>query len=211
MSLVAGCPRCASPVVSEGEQVRCLEHGLTRPLWMPGEATYESFGLHLRHSRGMPTLVPWPLGPDWTITRFASVGGGDEHVRATAVSCAGTSLLDGPVEITVVSEEAGTGLGRRVAGTVHEDPGEQIRGGRSEVRVRVGTRPVPLWSISTSSADSEFDRSVFAGEYEGRWLWLVLRPASAALMLRDDWILADVAEFGPELVEMSFGGSPPPW
>ncbi len=44
----------------------------------------------------------------------------------------------------------------------------------------------------------------------GRWLWLVLRPASAVLLLRDDWILVDVGAFGPELVALSFGGAPPP-
>ena len=58
-------------------------------------------------------------------------------------------------------------------------------------------------------SDGEFDRSVFAGEAAGRWLWLVLRPASAMLLLRDDWILRDIAGLGPQLVELPFGGPPP--
>ena len=69
--------------------------------------------------------------------------------------------------------------------------------GQPTVRVRIGSQAVPLWVVSTSSADDRFDRSVFAGEADGRWLWLVLRPASAMLLLRDDWILRDVSSVGP--------------
>ena len=49
------------------------------------------------------------------------------------------------------------------------------------------------------------------GEFAGRWLWIVLRPASAVLLLRDDWILRDVSGVGPPLVEMPFGGPRPVW
>ncbi len=52
---------------------------------------------------------------------------------------------------------------------------------------------------------------MFAGEAEGRWLWLVMKPASAALLLHDDWLLADVTGFGPEALEMPFGGPRPGW
>ncbi|UMG91723.1 hypothetical protein [Nocardioides sp. TF02-7] len=45
----------------------------------------------------------------------------------------------------------------------------------------------------------------------GRWLWLVLRPASAVLLLRDEWILRDVSASGPQLVALPFGGPAPPW
>ena len=65
--------------------------------------------------------------------------------------------------------------------------------------------------VSTSSADGEFDRSVVAGEAGGRWLWIVLRPASALLLLREDWILRDVSHLGPQLVELPFGGPRPTW
>ena len=79
------------------------------------------------------------------------------------------------------------------------------------VRVRIASQQVPLWSVSTSGSDAEFDRSVFAGEASGRWLWIVLRPASAMLLLRDDWILRDVSGLGPPLLEMPFGGQRPVW
>ena len=54
-------------------------------------------------------------------------------------------------------------------------------------------------------------RAVFAGEADGRWLWLVMKPGSAALLLQDDWLLADVTGFGPEALEMPFGGPRPAW
>ena len=52
---------------------------------------------------------------------------------------------------------------------------------------------------------------MFAGEAHGRWLWMVLRPASAALLLQSEWVLLDIADLGPELVELPFGGAPPTW
>ena len=49
--------------------------------------------------------------------------------------------------------------------------------GSAARRCRCGRSP-------PSSSDAELDRSVFAGEAGGRWLWIVLRPASAMLLLR---------------------------
>ena len=77
--------------------------------------------------------------------------------------------------------------------------------------MRIGGHEAALWSVSTSQADADFDRAVLVGEAQGRWLWIVLRPASALLLLRDDWILRDVSSVGPAVVEMPFGGPPPPW
>jgi hypothetical protein len=79
------------------------------------------------------------------------------------------------------------------------------------VRVRLDQKQVPLWSVSTSGSSGEWDRSVVAGEAQGRWLWIVVRPASAVLLLRDDWILRDVSGLGPPLVELPFAEPAPPW
>jgi hypothetical protein len=127
------------------------------------------------------------------------------------LSCSGVTDPDGVVELTVVSEEPGVGLGARCAGTDHTDPGAELGDGPPHVKVRVDGATLPLWSVSTSTNNASFDRSVFAGEAQGRWLWLVLRPASAALLLHEEWILADVAGLGPGLIDVPFGGNPPPW
>ena len=149
------------------------------------------------------------MSPGWHVSDFAVVGDPVDGPRATMTCVSGTSALDGPVDVLVVSEEPGTGFGARLAGTPDADPGPEVRG-LAAVKVRVDHTPVPLWAVSTSTAEGEWDRSVLAGEARGRWLWMVLRPASAILLLRDDWILRDVSGLGPPLVEMPFGGTPPP-
>lgn len=211
MSLAAGCPRCTSPV-SEGEDGwHCDTHGRISPLWRPAVAGYEGIAEHLHRSGATPTLVPWPLAPGWMITDFGCVADDGQDAHATLVSCSGVTDADGVVELTIVSEEPGVGLGARCAGLERTDPGAEIGDGPPHARVRIDGLTLPLWSVSTAETPADLDRSVFAGEAHGRWLWLVLRPASAALLLCDEWILADVAGLGPELLEVPFGGNPPPW
>jgi hypothetical protein len=206
------CARCPAPLAESADDGwSCPQHGPTPPLRRPAAASYEDFAEALATAREFPTYLPWPLSPGWTVSDFAVVGGGDGAVRATMTCSSGTSALDGPVDILVVTEEAGTGLGARCAGTARLDPGDEIGVGPPTVRVRIGSQSVPLWSVSTAGADHELDRSVVAGEASGRWLWVVLRPASAMLLLRDEWILRDVSGIGPPLVELPFGGPTPPW
>ena len=209
MSLVPQCPRCASPVSESEGGWACADHGPIPPLWRVTQASYDAFSDHLSRAQDFPTYLPWPLSPGWEVTDFGVVAG--PRAQATVTCVAGASALDGPVEVVVVSEEPGTGLGARCAGTLHSDPGMQIAASTPTARVRVGPQSIPLWTISTSDADRTLDRSVFAGEAAGRWLWLVLRPASAMLLLADEWILSDVSGLGPQLLDVPFGGHPPAW
>lgn len=207
-----GCPRCPTPVAPLGVDgaFSCPEHGPVPPLWRPPESSYDGFAEHLGRVDGFPTYLPWPLSPGWSVTDFAAVGRPDRP-RATMTCSSGTSELDGPVDVLVVAEEPGTGLGARVAGIPYGDPGGDIGEGPPAVQVRIGSQAVRLWPVSTSRGTGEWDRSVVAGEAAGRWLWIVLRPASAMLLLRDDWILRDVSGLGPPLVELPFGGPRPHW
>jgi hypothetical protein len=211
MPLAAGCPRCSAPVTESAGQWVCGDHGATPPLWRPSVATYDTFGEHLKAAAGYPTYLPWPMSPGWHVTDFGVVCLPGAAARATVTAVAGMTPLDGAVEMLVVSEEPGTGLGARCAGTLHSDPGTQIAGNQPSARVRVDSQGIALWPISTHDADAVLDRSVFAGEAAGRWLWLVLRPASAMLLLAAEWVLADVSGFGAELLETPFGGNPPAW
>ena len=186
------------------------------PLWRPSESGYSAFVEHLAAAGDHPTLVPWPIGPAWSVSDHARVGGRRTdpagRTLATLTCCSGPSALDGPVDALVVLEEPGVGLGARCAGLGEHAPGADLGEGRPTTRVRLAQHSVPLWPLSTSgSAAADLDRSVLVGESGGRWLWLVLRPASAMLMLREDWILQDAAELGPLLVEVAFGGARPPW
>lgn len=208
--LAPGCPRCPTPVarVGEGGSWACPDHGLVRPLWRPAEASYEAFVAHLDQADGFPTYLPWPLSPGWEVTDFAVVG--DERGATATLACvSGPSELDGPVDVLVVAEEAGVGLGARCAGTTSADPGSEAGDGPPAARLRIGSQPVPLWPVTwwgDGQPEGEWDRSVVVGEAAGRWLWLVLRPASAILLLREEWQLRDVSGLGMALVEVPFGG-----
>ena len=214
----AECPRCPAPVAEVGDgRWSCPEHGVVVPLWRPATASYDAFAAHLQRVDSFPTYLPWPLGPGWSVSAFAAVAPAAGTARATMTCVSGASQLDGPVDVMVISEEPGTGFGARVAGltgtdgTERLDPGEEVGHGPPPVRVRVDQHPVGLWPVSVRSVPGEWDRSVLAGEARGRWLWLVLRPASAILLLRDDWILRDVSATGPQLVALPFGGPAPSW
>jgi hypothetical protein len=210
MSLHTECPRCPAPLgTAPGGGYLCPEHGPTPALRRPEDASYDGFAEALRAAGDFPTYLPWPMSPGWSVTDFAVVGA--DPARATMTCSSGTSALDGPVDVFVVSEESGVGLGARCAGTPYLDPGPEVGAEPPPVRVRIASQSVPLWSVSTSAAEPELDRSVFAGEAGGCWLWVVLRPASAMLLLRDEWILRDVSGIGPPLVEMPFGGPRPTW
>lgn len=211
MTLAAGCPRCASPVSHVDGEWRCLDHGVITPLWRPAVADYTAFADHLSRSGNLPTLMPWPMIPGWAVTDFGCVAMPGREAKAAFVTCAGPTEPDGVVELTIVSEEPGVGLGARCAGVDHTDPGAEIGDGPPHAKVRIDGHPISLWSVSTAQTDTTFDRSVFAGEAHGRWLWMVLRPASAALLLQSEWIMLDIAELGPELIDLPFGGAPPSW
>src|SRR4051812_5884031 len=191
MTLTVGCPRCATPVAQTGERWSCPDHGEIPPLWRPEEASYAAFVEHLGTTARFPTYLPWPLSPGWRVTDFAAVGTVDQS-RAAMTCVSGTSALDGPVDVLVVNEEPATGLGARIAGTLHDDPGTEVRGGPPAVKSRIGSQGVRLWPVRPSAASGEWARSGVAGAGHGRCPWMVLRPASAVLLLRDDWILRDV-------------------
>ncbi len=199
----------------DGPGWACRDHGPVVPLWRPAEASYDAFVAHLERAGDFPTLLPWPLGPGWHVSSFGVVAAAGDKAHATVSAVSGTSALDGPVDVVVVSEEPGTGVGTRVARLPGDTPGD-LGTDPPVARVRVEQVSVPLWAVSTSTTHSgttgvELDRSVLVGEESGRWLWLLIRPASAMLLLRDEWILRDASGLGPPLVEVAFGGPDPGW
>lgn len=210
MALRAGCPSCTAPIAEHDGQWSCPDHGAVTPLWRPTESSYDDFAEHLVRAGDFPTFLPWPLGPGWSVSDFAVIADGRTYATMSCVT--GATTLDGPVDVMVVSEEPASGLGARVAGMApsqRDAPG--IGDGPPAIKVRLESHSVGLWPVSVSTAEGEWDRSVLVGEAGGRWLWLVLRPASALLLLRDEWILRDVSASGPQLVALPFGGPIPPW
>lgn len=211
MRLAPGCPRCPASVEGSGADWSCPLHGDIVPLWRVVEPTYDAFAEHLQMSRPLPSLLPWPLPADWQVSDFGCVVAEGEPAQAAFVSCSGASDLDGAVEVTVVTEEPGVGLAARCGGAIHTDPGREAGVGTPPTRVRLDGTTVPLWVVSATEGGDALDRTVLAGESHGRWLWVVLRPASAALLLSELGPLVDVSALGPELVATPFGSVPRSW
>ena len=221
MTLRAECPRCPSEIEAVSDEGLdrwvCPLHGDITPLWRPETAEYDALVEHLELAGSLPSWAPWPLPTGWALHDFGVVAR-DGTAGATLVSCGGMSVTDGPVSLTVVTEEPGTGLGARVAGVVHEDPGAQTHGRPVQTRTRISGATVPLWLLSTTGDaaggaqdDDPWDRAVLVGEAQGRWVWLVVSPASAALGLGDWGPLEDLGERGPELVALPYGPRSTRW
>lgn len=199
-------------MLTDGGHV-CASHGVVAPLWRPREVGYDAFADVLMLAAPVPTYLPWPMIPGWTVSDFGCVSAEDRG-RGTVTRTVGSTELDGPVEVTIVSEDPGVGLGAHLSGTPEIDPGSQVTDDPPAIRVRTAGRSLPLWPLDLDHLDGEADpltRSAFVGESDGRWLWMVVRPAPAALLLRDEWLLADVAGVGPEALDMPFGGDRGEW
>lgn len=211
MSLSSWCPRCRERLIAGRGGPACPRHGVQPPLWRPDEASYDAFTAHLRTAGVFPTYLPWPMGSGWRLSDFGVVAAPGARPVATLTCSTGSTGPDGRVDVLVVAEEVGVGLGARCAGLERSDAGDGFGHGPPFVRIRIGSQAVPLWPVSTSGAGGDLDRSVLAGEAEGRWLWIVLLPASAMLLMKDEWILRDVSRDGPHLLAMPIEGLGPVW
>jgi hypothetical protein len=197
-------------VTGTGSSWICATHESIVPLWRATDPDYDTFAEYLELSRTLPTWLPWPLLDGWQVTDFGVVGGEGTAPQAAYVTCSGPSELDGAVEMTVITEEPGVGLAARCGGVRHSDPGREAGEGTPPARIRVDGATVPMWLVSTDGPTT-LDRAVLAGEAMGRWLWLVLRPAAAALSLKELGALQDVSSLGPQLVTLPFGRVPRSW
>jgi hypothetical protein len=112
--------------------------------------------------------------------------------------------MGGPADLMFVAEEPGVGLGARFAGVEGADPGAAVQQ-EPHAKLEVESRPVPLWWV-----DCPGDRAVYVGQWRGRWLWAVLRPQSAGVMLLEDLPVADLRDLGHEADLLPYG-TPPPW
>jgi hypothetical protein len=132
------------------------------------------------------------------------------------VACSGPApLRGGPADLVLVAEEPGVGLGNRFGGIPGPDPGALIADAMSDgvsqvgelggphAKIKVGGHPTPLWSVKSPT-----DRSAYAGEARGMWLYAITWPASAGYLLAEHVVLHDLSEWlPPELVY----GAPSPY
>lgn len=190
---------------------RCGDCGPVIPLHVAehinGEIVASTAAEAARGATHVPMWCPWPLPPGWTMTGIGWAGDDRSGVRATAVACSGPDLLGaGPADVLLIAEEPGVGLGTRFAGIPWPDPGPylaEVMTGAPHAKVKAGGHPAPLWSVNSPQ-----DRSAYAGEAKGVWLYAVAWPASAGYLFADEVVLHDLAEWlPPELVY----GAPSPY
>ena len=163
----------------------CDRHGPVLPL-----RTWTRIGPDLLRQTAatcdVPLWCPLPLLPGWTVTGLATVGDERGGARATVLALAGPSPLGGPADLLLVAEDPGTGLGGRIAGTEVVDPGAVVTG-PPDAKVEAAGRPTALWRCASAP-----DRVAFAGEALGVWLWAVLWPLAAELVLLEHVVLHDL-------------------
>ncbi|HEX2315954.1 MAG TPA: DUF6758 family protein [Thermomonospora sp.] len=204
------CPRCARPVRPPGlwsSDWTCAAHGAVLPRQPARRPSPEGLAAVLRDTR-VPLWLPWPLPAGWLVTGFLDVGDERSGARAGAVALSGPGLLGGPADLLLIAEEPGVGLGAYYAGLDGFDAGKGCDDSAPHAKALVragGTRPhpVPLWSL-----DGGPDRAVYVGEALGHWLWAVLWPAAAGVLMLDRLELLDLREPGMTL-DLPFGAASP--
>ncbi len=146
----------------------------------------------------VPVWLPWPLPVGWLVCGFAAASADGEAAQGCAVALTGPNPVGGIGDMVLISEEPGVGMGARYAGLPGPDPGEGFATGAPEAFVRYSHHEFPLWHVGAP------DRAVYAGEVLADWLWLVLWPASAGVLVMEALSLLDLRDPGQDL-DLPFG------
>jgi hypothetical protein len=155
---------------------------------------------------GVPLWVPHPMMAAWVVTGLGWCGDDRSGAGATVICCSGPGPLTGPADLVLIAEEPGIGMGSRFAGIESSDPGDLS--GAAAGKVHADGHPTPLWQVVDLTGRD--DHVAFVGEASGIWLWAILWPSSAGLMLVEDLSLADVRTAGPAAYEMLGYGAESP-
>jgi hypothetical protein len=194
----ATCPRCDTALRAPGlmsSAWECERHGAVLPLRRWTRVTPELLAQAAAKAR-VPVWSPLPLLAGWTVTGLALAGDERGGARATALALAGPSPLGGPADLLLIAEEPGVGLGARLAGGDGVDPGD-VTQGAPDAKVEAAHHPTALWRCHSAA-----DRVAFVGEALGVWLYAVLWPPAAELVLLEHVVLHDLrseAHAGMEL------------
>ncbi len=180
----------------------CERHGSVTPLRVTARSTVESLQAMARGA-GVPVWAPIPLLPGWTLAGAGSAGDDRGLSRASVTAFSGPSPLGGPADLLVVAEEPGVGVGARFAGLDSLDPGE-CTDGLPDAKVEAAGHPTALWRCPSAP-----DRIAFVGEALGVWLYAVLWPPAAELVLLEHVVLHDLRADAHEAVDLPVGAPSP--
>ena len=151
----------------------------------------------------VPWWVPHPSLVGWTVSGIGHCADDRGGTRASVMCFAGPNPLGGPVDMLIAAEEPGIGIGAHFAGLDAVDPAGLI-GGAADLHIEAGGHACPLWCVPTAD-----DRATYVGEALGMWLWVVVWPPDAALLLLDDLKLCDVRESAAARESLVFGAPSP--
>ena len=180
----------------------CERHGAVHPLHVAPRPSNEALRKAAGHA-GVPLWSPLPLLPGWSVTGLATVGDDRSPAKATVLALTGPSPLGGPADLLLVAEEPGTGVGARYCGLDSLDPGGAAEG-QPDAKVEAAGHPTALWRC-----DSAPDRAAFVGEAKGVWLYAVLWPPAAELVLLEHVVLHDLRDDAHTGIELPFGAPSP--
>jgi hypothetical protein len=169
----------------------CAVHGAVSPLQPPHSPGREGLEA-VRAVAKVPIWVPWPLPTGWLVTGFADAGDDRTGALAVAVALSGPAPLGGGADLVIVAEEPGIGLGSSFAGLPGPDPGDGFGVSAPDAKVEIGGHPVSMWPVGTETA-------AFAGEALANWLWAILWPSAAGLLMLEQLSLRDLRDNDPDL------------
>jgi hypothetical protein len=162
----------------------CSAHGPVQPYFRGHVEALDQVCARTR----VPVWAPRPLIPGWTLGGLGWCGDERTGPTATVLALSGPSPLGGPADLVLVAEELGVGIGARLAGLDELDPGD-LADRAPEAKLLAAAHPTALWR----SASAE-DRVAFVGEASGVWLWAVLWPPAAELVLLEHVELYDLRD-----------------
>ena len=199
------CPRCGHELRAPGlwsSAWECPRHGIVHPYFVLTHLGVDAVE-HVVGRAGVPLWMPHGLPHGWVCSGFGYAGDDRAGASATATCLSGPSPLGGPADLLIVAEEPGIGLGARHSGLAEPDPGDGFDLGPPHAKVIAAAHPTALWSIPVAD-----DRAVFAGEAMGLWLWVVVWPASAGVLMYDEVSLTDLRD-SPVGLDLDFGSLSP--
>lgn len=144
---------------------------------------------HVVKLAGVPVWMPQGLPHGWVCSGVAYAGDDRSGARATVTCLSGPSPLGGPADLMIVAEEPGVGLGARHAGLDEPDPGDGLGNGAPDAKVVAAEHPTALWNVPAAE-----DRAVFVGEAKAAWLWAIVWPAPAGVLMYDGITVVDLRD-----------------
>ncbi len=199
------CPRCGNDLRPPGlwsSAWECPRHGVVHPYMVLSHIGLDAVE-HVVGRAVVPLWMPSPLPRGWVCSGVAYAGDERTGACATVTCLTGPSPLGGAAELMIVAEEPGVGLGARYAGFGQADPGVGFDTGHPDARVLAANHPTAMWSVPGGH-----DRATFVGEAKGQWLWAVVWPATAGVLMYDDVALTDLRD-GLIDIGIAFGSLSP--